>query len=307
MSYWGEYFEWLSKNIPGINSKVIHDNFIHRFTRLEYCAAIRHTDLSSDDMEKCLRTAADDAVTLLAYIILIAKQFGITEFQLEEYMYQKIGKTDDRVNKYVSDDHNIEKLYDDSFQQGYVGNSPEHGHYASWVNRIFNPTSILDVGCGPGYFSHHMKTFNNKIFIANVDLSDIGLLQGMPQNAVQGVSWKLPFRDNSFDLIIAGAIMEHIPLKHMSDTLNEFDRVANRKLLYIAMDPTRGEPISYGIEHITIASRKWWTEYIGNRPNYLIGAKEDPNMNDVGLDPDNKNRWSKINWSGIELNKYLGE
>ncbi len=306
MSYWGDFIRWSDINLGGeVNLRVIMTDVEKRFMNILEHIKASHGELSYEERQKVLYAAADDCSMLFAYLILIAKNFGITEFQLEDYIYQKIGRTEERVESYSRDDANIKKYYDLAFHQGYVGNSPEHRIFANWINGLFHPASILDVGCGPGYFSHHMKTINPDVFVASMDISDIGLLGGKPTNGIVGIAWKLPFRDNSFDLINCGAVFEHVPLRHIDELLDEFERVARRKIIYIALDKTAAEPISYGIEHITIANRTWWINKIGTRTNWLIGGREDPDPSDICLDPRFPGAWSRVNWEGTELDKYF--
>lgn len=83
----------------------------------------------------------------------------------------------------------------------------------------FNPKRVLDVGCGEGelvstFQKHGVETYG-------IDISKQSLLHA--RNVVQADAEKIPFKNNTFDLMIAHHSLEH--LKNPEYFIKECKRV----------------------------------------------------------------------------------
>ncbi len=80
-----------------------------------------------------------------------------------------------------------------------------------------NITSILDVGCGSAWVAAHFAASSEEIAVCSMDISltnPLRALKAYPfagHSAVVADVYALPFRDHSFDCIIAAEVMEHTP------------------------------------------------------------------------------------------------
>lgn len=87
--------------------------------------------------------------------------------------------------------------------------------------------SILDVGCGDGHITNFLP---KNIKVVGMDISE-SALKHVNKEKVIGDITKMPFEDNSFDLVMANDILEHINDIDHQKALNELQRVAKKYIL----------------------------------------------------------------------------
>ena len=83
-----------------------------------------------------------------------------------------------------------------------------------YFKRFLEPSdgaSILDVGCGVGYFTALLSEAGGDVCGVDVDPSSISVATQMIGNkfVIGSAEW-LPFQDNSFDKILCSEVLEHI-------------------------------------------------------------------------------------------------
>ena len=116
--------------------------------------------------------------------------------------------------------------------------------YASLANYCLNPTTrVLDLGCGRGGLIeqlHHLPTL-----ITGADADWLSLrehrLSAISRVATSGLS--LPFASQSFDLVLASWLFEHLP--QPAETLKEVRRVLKPGGAIIFITPNGHHPVSY--------------------------------------------------------------
>lgn len=140
-----------------------------------------------------------------------------------------------------------------------------------------NPKTVLDAGCGEGFTLN--KLMLNKIgkSIEGVERSKEAISLGkklFPQaNIKQGSIYELPYKDNSFDLVVCTEVLEHLDMP--TNALKETLRISKKSLI-----------ISVPNEPFFMIS------------NFLRGK----NISRFGNDPEHINHWNYISFS-----KYLKE
>ena len=94
--------------------------------------------------------------------------------------------------------------------------------------KSLKPKTVLDVGCGTGYITSIMsQELDSTVIGCDMDSNRISFARGnFGQEVIIADITHLPFKDNSFDAVVASEIIEHI---HSTDAaLNEIKRLAKK-------------------------------------------------------------------------------
>ena len=89
-------------------------------------------------------------------------------------------------------------------------------------------TTLLDVGCGRGYWLEQVHTHKKNIELTGCDVHESIPVQGV--NYVKGNIEQLPFKDKQFDIVTCHHTIEH--LRELPQAIAELKRVA-AKMLFI--------------------------------------------------------------------------
>ena len=95
-------------------------------------------------------------------------------------------------------------------------------HQLDEVIRI-KPENVLEIGPGPGVFKHIAKLFGINAETLDLDLE--------LQPDYVGSATALPFPDNSYDLVCAFQMLEHLPYKRSIQAFAEMVRVSRRSVV----------------------------------------------------------------------------
>lgn len=101
------------------------------------------------------------------------------------------------------------------------------------INEVFNPENMLDAGCGRGTFCAYGEDVGIKSL--GIDFSEWAIEHPYPraQGIIQlGDVRDIQFPDNSFDLVFASDICEHIFVDDIDKVISEFQRVSRKWVFY---------------------------------------------------------------------------
>lgn len=87
--------------------------------------------------------------------------------------------------------------------------------------------SIIDAGCGDGRVTNKLLEFYN---VVGFDSSKTAL-KHVKCEKIRGGSDYIPFKDNTFDLVLATELLEHLNDDIYKKTLKEFERISRRYIL----------------------------------------------------------------------------
>lgn len=88
--------------------------------------------------------------------------------------------------------------------------------------------SVLDAGCGDGRVSTALAS---QYQVVGVDVSYHALNREAHRSRVAGVLTALPFRDESFDLVLVSEVIEHISVDALPQVLDEIRRTSRKYVL----------------------------------------------------------------------------
>lgn len=94
-------------------------------------------------------------------------------------------------------------------------------------------STLLDIGCGPGVFLHllHKQTGIKGIGIEITDIKIRYAQAKLNVNVLKGNAGHLPFKDETFDVVTALELIEHLPYKIYEGALEEVQRVAKKWII----------------------------------------------------------------------------
>jgi len=90
--------------------------------------------------------------------------------------------------------------------------------------------SVLDVGCGNGFFINFLRKTGRYKKLVGLDTS-AEALKFVETERVQGVIDSLPFKNNSFDLVTCLEVLEHLPEEDFKKGILELQRVSKKYIL----------------------------------------------------------------------------
>lgn len=99
--------------------------------------------------------------------------------------------------------------------------------------KTLKPDSILDVGAGEGFVLERLRKANIAKKLEGIEYMDEAIALGKKMNPhvkiKKGDIYKLPYKDNTFELVICTEVLEH--LEDPENALKELKRVSNKYLV----------------------------------------------------------------------------
>lgn len=138
--------------------------------------------------------------------------------------------------------------------------------YRALMLKIYlNPKSVLDVGCATGEMIKILRFFGVEAY--GLEVSDYAISRADPKIKKfikKGNILKIPFKDESFDVVSSYNVLEHLTKDEIREALNECNRVA-RKLtfhkIYTLENLWYKKFHGMDLSHLSVFSLSWWKEY----------------------------------------------
>ena len=131
--------------------------------------------------------------------------------------------------------------------ESYFDWHPKPPFWKDYVKWFDTDDSLLDIGCGEGWFADH---FDDYVGIDS-SMEVVARAKSLGRNVIHGFAEdRLPFDDNSFDAVLLKDVLEH--LQHPAETVKESARVLKPGGKLVAFSPD--------------AQRWMWDDYTHVRP-----------------------------------------
>lgn len=103
--------------------------------------------------------------------------------------------------------------------------------------------SVLDVGCGKGFLLFDFKKLSSQMKVRGIDVSKYAVenaKEEVKQSIDLGSACRLPYPDNSFDLVLSINTLHYLHIYDLKKALSEIERVS-RGGSYIVVESYRNE------------------------------------------------------------------
>lgn len=161
---------------------------------------------------------------------------------------------EDRGQSKTEEDRRIARRFGKEFFDGERGQG--YGGF-SYAPRFWQPvvptlhkhfglsarSSLLDVGCAKGFMLHDLAELIPGITVKGVDVSEYAIahaIEDMRPHVQVADARRLPFPDDSFDVVISINTVHNLVREECGQALREFERVSRGKA-YITVDAYRSE------------------------------------------------------------------
>ena len=97
------------------------------------------------------------------------------------------------------------------------------------IREVFDPQSVLDVGCGPGFLMFFLSELGVDVHGVDFSPSALDLAPAEIRDRIEiGPVTKLPSSDREFDLVICREVLEHLTVIQVRRAVSELCRVSSR-------------------------------------------------------------------------------
>lgn len=177
-------------------------------------------------------------------------------------------------------------IYENLRSLGYRAHDEYQSHMiyvVKWIVNNLNFSNVLDVGSSSGGAVGLIESFIPNIKAYGLDISPTAILMGnaLGREMVCGSALNLPFKNNSFDLVISSDTLEHIAPEDIDRVIDNIVRVS-KKYIFMQICTKKdiapwGKIIGRKL-HLTIRNIEWWIEKFKNNlreiPTEIIYLKD---------------------------------
>lgn len=175
--------------------------------------------------------------------INLLKNYPVTKRNLDEALVERTDEVREVARRFDKDFFDGERKY------GYGGYNYNPRFWTQVVKDfkdyydLKDGSKILDVGCGKGFMVYDFLKLNPNLDIVGVDISDYAIKnckEEVKKNLKVASCEELPFKDNTFDLVISINTIHNLERDGCGKSLREINRVS-KKNKFIIVDAYRND------------------------------------------------------------------
>lgn len=140
--------------------------------------------------------------------------------------------------------------------KGYT-DEPRFKEWAEEIVKLFNPKTVLDVGCAKGYLVKHLREMGVEAW--GCDISEYAISEADPEVKPYLFLWDLtkpiPQITNPYDLVTSHDVLEHIP---EADVPHVCWRLSNMGIDQYHVITCTEYDFHGDQTHITMKPEAWW-------------------------------------------------
>ena len=192
-------------------------------------------------------------------------------------------KTKRDLDERVASKNEADRAIARQFGHDFFDGDRNHGYGGfNYLSRFWQPviptfqeywnltssSSILDVGCAKGFMLHDIAEMIPGITVKGIDVSDYAIentIEVIKPHVQVANATKLPFDDNSFDIVISINTVHNLERDECAKALQEIERTS-RGNSFITVDAYRNEEekkrmYAWNLTAKTIMSVDEWTQF----------------------------------------------
>ena len=205
-----------------------------------------------------------------------------TEIDLLKNYPRTKRNTNSRAHKKTEKSRNIaqcfgKEFFDGERDYGYGGYYYNPKYWEQVVSDIVNyyelksSSSVLDIGCAKGFMLNDLVEAVPGIEVSGLDISKYAIdncIDTMKPYLQVADAVKLPFEDNSFDLVISITTLHNLKKDKFVHAIQEIERV-RKKNSYITLDAYRNEEERIAMEQWNLTAETFmaveqWKEFLNS-------------------------------------------
>jgi hypothetical protein len=129
--------------------------------------------------------------------------------------------------------------------------------FVDFIKERVNKTDrILEIGSGDGTTMFGLRELGYDITGTDI--------YSTHKDIIECSVWKLPFKDNEFDVVISTDVLEHLPTDMVDKSISELQRVAKRHIHIVACWADR-QRVKGEVVHKTVRPISWWKGKFNNQ------------------------------------------
>lgn len=139
--------------------------------------------------------------------------------------------------------------------------------------KLPDEAKVLDIGCGKGFFLYDFLKIKPKAEVYGIDISQYAINNSKPEiksNLQVGNANKLPWCDNTFDLVVSINTLHCLHNYDLEDAVREMERVG-KKNKYLCVESYRTEEEKANLLYWQVSCEafntpkewEWWFKHCG--------------------------------------------